>query len=1150
MKKPQNNLTQLADANERKLIRTALDRNMVVEAAAGTGKTTELVHRIIAVIAGGHASVASLVAVTFTEKAAGELKLRLRAALEHARQQARPAGAERNNLDRALSRLEEARVSTIHGFCADLLHERPVEAGIDPQFQTMTDQEAERLFSEAFELWLQQKLEQPPEGIRRSLCRSTKYGDEGPSGRLRAAAWTLADWRDFPALWRRNRFDREAQLDALVEHLHAFAAMTRRSTKPADSFYLDTERARLLSDEIRNREAVQPRDYDRLEAVFVSLVSRDFEKPRQGYGNKYGDGVTRAEVHASHREFCDTLRRFARAADADLAALLRSELSEAVERYERLKERSGRVDFVDLLLRARNLIRDCAEVRAEFQRRFTHIFVDEFQDTDPLQAEILLLLAADSTTVRNWREVVPAPGKLFLVGDPKQSIYRFRRADVGVYLEVKTLLARQGALCLNLTTSFRAIPALQNAINAAFSPLMNEDRTSLQAGYVALSPSRPESGDQPALVVLPVPRPYGKRSITMTAIDQSLPDAIGAFVEWLLHESGWTVTERERPQERVPVSARHVCLLLRRFDSFFAGDITRGYVQALEARGIPHLLVGGKSFYDREEVETIRAAIQAIEWPDDELSVFATLRGSLYALGDEELLEYRHRFKGFNPFRVPEALPAHLAPVGDALSLLASLHRNRNHRPIAESIGLLLENTRAHASFVLRPSGEQALANVLHLAELARAYEASGGISFRGFVDRLLEDAEKTHVSEAPVLEEGSDGVRIMTVHKAKGLEFPVVILADMTGKLARSPSGRYIDAERGLCAIRIGGWSPAELLEHESEEFKRDEAEGVRITYVAATRARDLLVVPAVGDAPFESGWLSPLNAAIYPNGSRRRQSTECAGCPPFGDDSVFERPDDALGGSNVKPGLHVFEDKGYGVVWWDPAQLKLDAQPRFGIRQENLIGKEVDPSIINAGVARHAAWRTARDTALELGSRPSFLVRTATETAAVMTETGAEVQVVELTRDSARPAGPRYGTLVHAVLATVQLDPSREQVDQAARLQGRILGATEEEIRSACTVAASVLQHSLMARARKAAASGRCRRETPIALRQPDGSIVDGIIDLAFLENGTWTVVDFKTDRELERGLPVYRRQVGLYASAIQAATGVKTAGVLMRI
>ena len=184
------------------------------------------------------------------------------------------------------------------------------------------------------------------------------------------------------------------------------------------------------------------------------------------------------------------------------------------------------------------------------------------------------------------------------------------------------------------------------------------------------------------------------------------------------------------------MAAKHVCLLFRRFISF-GEDVTQPYVRALEARGVRHVLVGGKTFHDREEVETIRAALAAIEWPDDELSVFATLRGTLFAIGDEELLEWKQRFGVMHPFRLPQPFRGgpsadadavrHLKPIVEALLVLQRLHRRRNYRPVAETIQELLDVTRAHVGLVLRSAGEQALANVLHVAELARQYEAGGG---------------------------------------------------------------------------------------------------------------------------------------------------------------------------------------------------------------------------------------------------------------------------------------------------------------------------------------------------------------------------------------------------------------------------------------
>ena len=1168
-------MSRLVDQDARDRIRSALGETVVVEAAAGTGKTSELVARLVRVLAEGHGTVQSVVAVTFTEKAAGELKLRLRAELERERQAAAPGSPRRANLDRAVAQLEEARVSTIHGFCNDLLHERPVEALVDPRFAVLAEPEAEALYRRAFDRWIEQELERPPEGVRRALRRRAALDDGDPVERLRRAGWTLADWRDFRAPWRREAFDRAAAVDALVEEVHAFAELVRGCGTPTDGLYQDTWLARRISDDVRLGEALAPRDHDGLEAGLVELArSRQFRRPRKGYERNYR-AASRAEVMAAHARLGEALDAFARQADADLAARLQQELWTTVDAYEALKARAGRLDFLDLLLRTRDLLRERPEVRAELQRRFTHVLVDEFQDTDPLQAEILLLLAAADPAVADWRQVTPAPGKLFVVGDPKQSIYRFRRADVGVYQEVVALLRARGATVLTLTTSFRAGPPLQRLVNAAFAERMVEDRATLQAGYVPLAPHREEPAGQPAAVALPVPRPYGRWGLTKTAVDQSLPDAVGAFVQWLVRDSGWRVTERspERPGGRdadvtVPVTPRHVCLLFRRFTQWGA-DVTRPYVDALEARGIPHVLVGGKSFHQREEVESLRTALTAIEWPDDELAVYGTLRGPLFAVGDEALLEYRERMGRLHPFRVPAPgagapRAAHLVPIDEGLRALAELHRARNHRPVEETVASLLTATRAHAGLILRPSGERALANVLRIGELARQWEAAGGISFRGFVEQLGAEG-LGEAAEAPVVEEGSEGVRIMTVHRAKGLEFPVVVLADIGANAAAQTPGRHIDAARGLCAVRLAGWAPWDLLDHEAKELARERAEGARVAYVAATRARDLLVVPAVGDDPFESGWegaadgwIEPVQRAVYPAAARRRAPVPAPGCPPFGADSVLERPDrETPGRDNVAPGLHQPAAAGqdaYEVVWWDPRALTLDVDPQPGIRRQDLIEDPGRPAL-DADLRAYADWQRARAAAIEQGARPRLDVQTITAWAGRAGEgdgaaPASEVSVLDAAGGTPRPSGPRFGTLVHAVLAAVALDGERDAVAAAAARAARIVGAPAEETAAATDLVVAALAHPLMRRARAAWARGRCRRETPVAAVTADGSMLEGVLDLAFEEDSGWTVVDFKTQAELTGPLARHRRQVAAYAEMVSRATGRPAAAVLMRL
>lgn len=1135
----------LADQVARDRVEHDLDATLVVEAAAGTGKTSALVKRMIAVIASGRGTLASMVAVTFTDAAAGELKLRLRTAIERARQDPACDPAARARLTAALPQLEEARIGTIHSFCGDLLRERPVEAGVDPLFEVAPADVSGQLFDRAFDRWFEEQLADPPEGVRRILRRRMRF-DDGPRARLRQAAFELSQWRDFRTAWRRQPIDRVASIDWLLERMTELARWAKEG-EPDDAFTKALQGIARFVDDVERHEQVRgERDYDGLEAELVRL-SRERHWKWVGFQRTNVPDFPKAQLKKDRDALYERLLKFVADAGADIAPCLQQELGAVIVRYEALKARGGYVDFLDLLLRARDLVRDRADVRGELQARFRHVFVDEFQDTDPLQAELLLLLAADDPTVRDWRQVRPVPGKLFVVGDPKQSIYRFRRADIQLYEAVKRQLVAGGAEVVHLRVSFRAVPELQEAVNAAFAPCMT-DATPSQPAYVALAPCRPGVDTQPAVVVVPVPKPYGDyRKVVDWKIDESLPDALAAYVDWLVHVSGWTVTERENPERRVPLKPRHVCILFRRFRSW-NDDVTRPYVRALEARGVPHVLVGGSSFHQREEVAALRNALAAIERPDDELMVFATLRGPLFALSDAQLLSWRERLRSLHPFRqVPDDLPATLQEVASALAVLRELHRRRNRRPVAETIGRLLAATRAHAALAIWPTGEQALANVARLMDLARRAERTGVLSFRAFVDRLLDDAKHGEAGEAPIVEEGTEGVRLMTVHKAKGLEFPVVVLADMTAKGTPSEPSRWIDVERELCAVRLAGCAPPELLEHAPDEMERERAEGVRLLYVAATRARDLLVVPAVGDAQYE-GWLATLNPVIYPppESARLPETRMPPGCPPFGEDAAIRpgnvrRPLEAM-----MPGLHRPRAGAHAVVWWDPTVLKLDVQETVGLRQQRLLEADEGGRQSDAGIRAHDVWQAERARVRATAGQPSVTVVTATERAAAPGDVAADVIVEEVAAVGPRPHGKRFGSLVHASLAAVALDAVPDAVAAVVALEGRVLGAPDDEIAAAVETVTRALAHPLLRRA----AAGACRRETPIALRLDDGTLVEGVIDAAFEEAGGWTVVDFKTDVQIGGRVDEYRRQVALYARAIAQATGRPSRAVLLRV
>ena len=725
------------DALARERILTSLDENLIVEASAGTGKTTALVGRIVAVLASGRANISEIAAVTFTHKAAGELKLKLREGLD----KARLAGGEgAHNLEQALEHLEEASIGTIHSFCAQLLRERPVEANVDPAFEELSENEATRLYVRSFRAWMERRLGTNSPALRRALARLSfrDAWDGSPAmERLQAAGRKLVEWRDYPAPWRRDAFAREEELDTLVRMLRELAAMSAQPRRVVDNLYKSLAPVRALADWIARSEAAGPRDYDSLEARILKCA-RDVRKDLKKGSGDYGGGVSREELLENASELLRWIEEFRQRADADLAATLRDEMAGLVEEYTHRKQRSGKLDFVDLLLRARDLVRESATVRTHLQGRYSHIFVDEFQDTDPLQAEIILLLASGDPQQTEWLEVTPSPGKLFLVGDPKQSIYKFRRADISLYRDVRDRLADRGAGVVKLTRSFRSVRNIQQFVNAAFATEMDAERGAdgTHADWSPLEKVREDYSDAPSVIALPVPRPYAMRRVAIGPVKESLMDAIGAFVAWITQESDWKKGDGSR------IVARDIAVLFRK-RNHGATDLTREIARALEARGVAHLLAGSKTFHHREEVETIRAALTAIEWPSDELNVFATLKGPLFAIPDETLLAWHEEHGGFHPFHPQEAS----GMVAEALAILRDLHRTRNTQPFAVTVNQLLEATRAHASFVLRPGGQQILANVMRVADLARTYESSGGISFRGFVEEMIALAEKDRKS-------------------------------------------------------------------------------------------------------------------------------------------------------------------------------------------------------------------------------------------------------------------------------------------------------------------------------------------------------------------------------------------------------------------
>jgi ATP-dependent exoDNAse (exonuclease V) beta subunit len=370
------------------------------------------------------------------------------------------------------------------------------------------------------------------------------------------------------------------------------------------------------------------------------------------------------------------------------------------------------------------------------------------------------------------------------------------------------------------------------------------------------------------------------------------------------------------------------------------------------------------------------------------------------------------------------------------------------------------------------------------------------------------------------------------------------VILADPTAPAAPKNPSRFLDADRRLCAMPLAGCVPAELDRERVSLIERDREETVRTAYVAATRARDLLVVPVNGDEERES-WLDALNPAVHPDPMERRDPRPAPGCPAFGRDTVLDRPEEAARtAAAIRPGLHRPQAGTHGVVWWDPRALDLEREPDGGLRRESLL-VESDTKEIDAGVARaHDAWREAKAATIAAGSVASLRLVAPTSLAAP--SDAAPVFEVVPDRDAGRPRGKRFGILLHATLADVDLAADATSVGLLAANLGRVLGATDEEVRAAAAAAVAALRHPLL---RRAAASADCRREVPVSHLLADGSLVEGTADLAFREKSGWVVVDFKSDARPEEE-PRYRSQIAAYVDAIRAATGEPGSGVILAV
>ena len=518
-------LTQPIDAEVRRRVASELETTFLVEAGAGTGKTRVLVDRYVACLAQSDTPVAAVVAITFTEKAAGELRQRVRARLETLLEGDELAPEVSERLSAALTGLDDAPISTIHAFAARLLRERPVEAGVDPAFTQLDQVGSELLRERLWRDWLS--------GLLDTEQSDGEAGGRAPAGGEPAEPVAVGPAALLAEILRAGVPIEQIEQLARVRFAERFAVAAAEPPTLPDLAAAVAAAKHEIAGVIELAGACAD-ESDRLKTCSLELADEVCNLPDQGDSHDLG----RALVVAAGRAATLTRRNAGKASNwrggkeamtaardglRDLlvaaassytdyvAALALAVAADFARTAADAQLRAGALDFDDLLGRARDLLAGApgaepAQViatRGHFQRRYRYLLVDEFQDTDPLQAEIAFLLAEGQATARSWRDVRPAPGKLFLVGDPKQSIYRFRRADIGMYDEVRALIERRGGEVVRLQQNFRTVASIVAWVNGVFGELMPAPGTAgLQPAYSELAPWRADPGDEPAVVVV------------------------------------------------------------------------------------------------------------------------------------------------------------------------------------------------------------------------------------------------------------------------------------------------------------------------------------------------------------------------------------------------------------------------------------------------------------------------------------------------------------------------------------------------------------------------------------------------------------------------------------------------------------------------
>jgi ATP-dependent exoDNAse (exonuclease V) beta subunit len=823
-----------------------LDETLFVEAGAGSGKTSCLVNRFVALVESG-VPADRVAAITYTTKAANELVERIRATLE------KRAREGNDRCQESLALLDRAAICTVHSFAQRILTAHPIEAGLPPSVNVVEDIAASVAFESRWEDYVDALLADPE--MERPVRLLLASGGSVDNLRSIAVAfnenWDLVAGRAGPQAPPIPPLDVSNILDGLADVI----SVAEECTDEQDKLLVHiagrvTEFAHAL------RQAID--DDAKLE-----LLAEPKLKKRSGRAGNWPEtevAIIRERLLDLHTACESLVERFQDAALQVLASSLAAFTIDGAKG----RRAGGELEFHDLLVLVRSLLRDSVRgpvVRAALAKRYQRLLIDEFQDTDPIQVELAVLIASDDPDAgsKDWRTVIPRPGHLFFVGDPKQAIYRFRRADIANFLDTRDKIVGSAE---TLDRNYRTAETILDWVNVTFSQLIVEAPGS-QPRYTALNAVRKDPETGPAVAFIGREHEGAPKAEVLRRAEAH--DVAGVILQAVGNQ--WTVSERlsDGTEERRPARWSDIAILLPSRTSL------PELQSALEAAEIPYRVETSTLVYGTREVRDLMLVMRAIDDPTDSLSVVSALRSPSFGCGDDDLLIWKRRYGGSWDYLNSAPSDAPLEhPVALGLARLRRLHEERRWRLPSETLDALLREGRFFelGAAVRRP--RDVWRRLRFVLDQCRAWEEAGGVTLRRYLGWIAsQSVQGKRASETVLPETDDDAVRILTIFGAKGLEFPITVVSGMTSPMVKDPGGvqvRFPDSAGWAIQLKKG-FATADFEGTVAGEEQRERDERIRLLYVATTRARDHLVVsvhrkeadgPAVTSAEvlYEAGW------------------------------------------------------------------------------------------------------------------------------------------------------------------------------------------------------------------------------------------------------------------------------------------------------